>query len=58
MTSDTLLENPPTKIKKKTLLQKYEIPISHLEFDYLRKCCNVLEIERIVRILRYVLLIH
>ncbi|CAH1397602.1 unnamed protein product [Nezara viridula] len=52
MTTDTLPEKTPTQKKKKTLLEKYEIPISHLEFDYVKKCCNILEIERILRILR------
>lgn len=56
MTADTLPEiKTPTHKKKKTLLEKYEIPINHLEFDYVNKCCNILEIERILRILRYVL---
>lgn len=36
----------------KTLLQKYEIPLEHLDYDYLRGCSNVKEVERILRILR------
>lgn len=38
--------------KPKTLLQKYDIPISHLDFDYVEKCSNAREMEKIVNILR------
>lgn len=38
--------------EKRTLLEKYSIPIEHLDFDYLRKCENVRELERIIEILR------
>uniref|UniRef100_A0A336KJ35 CSON010576 protein n=1 Tax=Culicoides sonorensis TaxID=179676 RepID=A0A336KJ35_CULSO len=36
----------------KTLLQKYEIPLEHLDFDYLRKCSDTKKVERIYRILK------
>ncbi|XP_014289302.1 RNA polymerase II-associated protein 3 isoform X2 [Halyomorpha halys] len=52
MTTDTLPEKTQTPKKKKSLLEKYEIPINHLDFKYVKKCCNILEIERILRILR------
>lgn len=35
-----------------SLLQKYNIPINHLDFDYIKTCDNVKEIERIVTILK------
>lgn len=37
---------------KQTLLQKYDIPISHLDFEYIKKSENFKEIEKIVLILR------
>lgn len=49
-------ERPPAEvlppISKRTLLQKYEIPVDHLDFKYVRECCNAKEVERILRILR------
>ena len=38
-------------MSQRTLLQKYDIPISHLDFSYIRDCINVKELERIVKIL-------
>ncbi|XP_067008306.2 RNA polymerase II-associated protein 3 isoform X1 [Anabrus simplex] len=38
--------------EKRTLLEKYEIPIDHLTFEYLEKCNDPRELERIVKILR------
>lgn len=38
--------------KKKTLLQKYEIPIEYLDFDFVKKCEDAKLLERIVTILR------
>lgn len=35
-----------------SLLKKYDIPINHLDFDYIKSCENVKEIERIVTILK------
>lgn len=37
---------------KKTLLEKYDIPINHLDFDYIKKCENSKEVERMLLILR------
>ena len=38
--------------RKKTLLERYEIPIEHLDFRYLEKCQDAKEVERIVKVLR------
>lgn len=38
--------------ERKTLLEKYSIPIEHLDFDYLKKCQNVREVEKILEILK------
>lgn len=35
-----------------SLLKKYDIPINHLDFDYIKSCGNVKEIEKIVTILK------
>lgn len=35
-----------------SLLKKYDIPINHLDFDYIKSCKNVKEIERIVTVLK------
>ncbi|KAH8406976.1 hypothetical protein KR222_002132, partial [Zaprionus bogoriensis] len=37
---------------EKTLLKKYDIPLSHLDFAYIETCENAREMERIVKILR------
>ncbi|XP_055716006.1 sperm-associated antigen 1 [Phlebotomus papatasi] len=37
---------------KKTLLEKWEIPINHLDFDYVKQCTDSKELERICLILR------
>ena len=39
--------------KKLTLLQKFGIPVENLDFQYINKCTNVKEVERILRVLRY-----
>lgn len=44
-------EDQPPPVKEKTLLEKYEIPIAHLDFEYVRGCTNASEIEKIYRIL-------
>ena len=31
---------------------KYDIPLSHLDFDYIEKCKDVKELEKIVKVLR------
>lgn len=36
----------------KSLLEKYHIPIEHIDFDYVRNGVNVKEIERILEILK------
>ncbi|KAH8294920.1 hypothetical protein KR018_004338 [Drosophila ironensis] len=38
--------------RKKTLLERYDIPINHLDFVYVEKCTNAREMEKIVHILR------
>ncbi|SPP81117.1 sperm-associated antigen 1 [Drosophila guanche] len=38
--------------KRKTLLEKYNIPLSHLDFSYVKTCKNAREMEKIVQILR------
>lgn len=35
-----------------SLLKKYDIPINHLDFDYIKSCENGKEIERIVTVLK------
>lgn len=40
---------PPSK---RSLLQRYDIPINHLDFDYIKSCVNAKEVERIVAILK------
>ena len=38
--------------KKRTLLEKYEIPLNHLDFKYVEECKNARELEKILQILR------
>lgn len=38
--------------EKKSLLEKYSIPVDHLDYDYIRECRNVRELEKINEILR------
>lgn len=38
--------------EKKSLLEKYSIPIEHLDFDYIKKCGNSREIEKIFEVLK------
>ncbi|XP_055325632.1 sperm-associated antigen 1 [Sitodiplosis mosellana] len=38
--------------EKKSLLEKYSIPVDHLDFDYIRDCRNVRELEKIIEILK------
>lgn len=37
---------------KKTLLEKYAIPIENLDFDYIKTCENLRELEKIIEILK------
>ena len=47
------MDNPvPEKPPKRTLLQKYDIPLNHLDFDFIKQCENVRELEKIVLILK------
>lgn len=36
----------------KSLLMKYEIPLEHISFEYVEKCNDRKEMEKIVKILR------
>lgn len=38
--------------QSKSLLETYGIPIEHLDFDYVKKCEKVKEVQRILEILR------
>lgn len=40
------------KLDKETLLKKYNIPIQHLDFDYVEKCTDGSELEKILKILK------
>jgi len=33
---------------------KYDVPLNHLDFGYIKSCQNEKELEKIVKILRYV----
>jgi len=33
---------------------KYDVPLNHLDFSYINSCQNKKELEKIVKILRYV----
>lgn len=37
---------------KKSLLDKYAIPIENLDFDFIRKCKDVRQLEKIIEILK------
>ena len=37
---------------KKSLLTKYQIPLDHLSFAYIKKCNDRKELRKIVKILR------
>lgn len=34
------------------LLKKYDIPIENLSYEYVEKCTDIKELEKIIRILR------
>lgn len=40
------------KSNKKSLLTKYDIPVDHISFEYVEKCNDRKEMEKIVKILR------
>jgi sperm-associated antigen 1 len=46
------MEDSDQKPSKKTLLQKYEIPIEFLDFGYIKTCEDAKLLEKIVKILR------
>jgi len=33
---------------------KYDVPLNHLDFGYVKSCQDIKELEKIVKILRYV----
>lgn len=37
---------------KKTLLEKYSISIENLDYDYIKSCQNVKELEKMIEILK------
>lgn len=39
-------------VKKKSLLERYDVPIENLSYGYITQCTGVKELERIVHILR------
>ncbi|KAK0173083.1 hypothetical protein PV328_006331 [Microctonus aethiopoides] len=43
------VKKPP---EKRNLLEKYNIPVEHLSYEYITECKNIKELERIVLILR------
>lgn len=47
-----MFEETETKISKRTLLQKYEIPVEFLDFSYIKTCNDGKMMERIVKILK------
>lgn len=42
---------PPVGYTEGALLRKYGIPVAHLDFDYVEKCTNARELEKIYHIL-------
>ncbi|KAF6206370.1 hypothetical protein GE061_017603 [Apolygus lucorum] len=38
--------------KKKSLLEKFDLPLYHLDFEYVKKCKDVKELEKILKVLR------
>lgn len=44
--------NYPDEQVKHTLLYKYQIPVNHFEFDYVEKCKDGKELEKILLVLR------
>lgn len=45
--------NLPKRVSdKSTLLKKYDIPLKHLDYDYVERCTNPREIETILHVLR------
>lgn len=46
------MSNGNASVSRKSLLEKYDIPIGHLDFDYIKSCNNTKEIEQILSILK------
>lgn len=42
----------PKRSEKESLLSKFDIPIDHLDFAYVKSCKNGTELEKILHILR------
>lgn len=47
-----MMDESDQKIEKKSLLQKYEIPVEFLDFDFIKTCSDVKMLEKIVKILQ------
>ena len=47
-----MVEQEEVMKNKKSLLMKYEIPLAHISFEYVEKCNDRKEMEKIVKILR------
>lgn len=46
------LDTEQPKPEKQTLLSKYDIPVQHLDFSYVKQCSDGKELEKILKILR------
>jgi hypothetical protein len=47
-----MVEQEEVMKNTKSLLMKYEIPVEHISFEYVEKCNDRKEMEKIVKILR------
>lgn len=45
-------DHNPKPYKHKSLLNKYDIPVDHLSFEYVGNCNDIKELERIVKVLK------
>lgn len=55
--SDIMVETDAGVIRnaksgQKSLLERYDIPVEHLSYEYISECANTKKLERIVTILR------
>jgi hypothetical protein len=48
----SMIEQEEVMKSKKSLLKKYEIPVDHISFEYVEKCNDRKEMEKILKILR------
>ncbi|XP_043275300.1 uncharacterized protein Spag1 [Venturia canescens] len=46
------IDRVENSMEKKSLLNKYDIPVDHLSYEYITQCENAKELERIITILR------